>query len=155
MFGLFDKSKIKRINSAACIFINVNISRAALDKNSLPEFLQYDPYVFGYFRGIFGMVYIESYNKQGPDEFNYNGAIELLKMYFPNVNKDNITKLIHNESTMKGIKKGLENAVTDYSRGHMGEDRTSLSDYLLNDKLVIKKIKSFNKLGAYLKDKSL
>jgi len=145
MFGLFDKGKINRIVPAACIFINANISKAGLDKDSLPKFLKYNPYFFGYCRGIFGMVYLEAYGKQGPDELNYNGAIELLIMYFPDINKDDVNKLFNDEPTREKISNGLKNAVTDYTRGHIGETRTSLADYLLNDKSIIRKIKSFKK----------
>ena len=101
------------------------------------------------------MTYLEAYGKSAPDELNYSGAIELLKMYFPNANKDSVDKLFDNNSTVEIISDGLKDAVIDFTRGYTGETRTSLADYLLNDKLVIKKIKSFNKLGAYLKDKSL
>ena len=36
-------------------------------------------------------------------------------------------------------------AITDYSRGHIGETRTSLADYLLNDKSLTRKMNSFKK----------
>jgi len=145
MFGLFNKGKIKRIVPAACIFINVNISRTELDKDSLPKFLKYNPYLFGYFRGIFGMVYLEAYGKQGPDELAYTGAIELLKMYFPDANKDGVDRLFNDDSTREVISDGLKDAITDYSRGHIGETRTSLADYLLNDKSLTRKMNSFKK----------
>ncbi|HIF36784.1 MAG TPA: hypothetical protein EYQ71_09340 [Candidatus Thioglobus sp.] len=145
MFGLFDKSKIKRIVPAACIFINANISRTEFDKDSLPKFLEYDPYLFGYFRGIFGMVYLQAYEKQGSDKLMYTGAIELLKMYFPDANKEGVDNLFNDNSTVEVISNGLKNAVTDYTRGHIGEVRTSLADYLLNDKSVKRKVNLFKR----------
>jgi hypothetical protein len=117
MFGLFDKRKIKRIAPAACIFINANISRTEFNKDSLPKFLEYDPYLFGYFRGIFGMVYLQAYGKKGADELIYTGSIELLKMYFPGANKEGVDNLFNDNSTIEVISDGLKNAVTDYTRG--------------------------------------
>ena len=103
MFGLFDKRKIKKIVPAACIFINANISRTEFDKDLLPKFLEYNPYLFGYFRGIFGMVYLQAYGKQGPDKLAYIGAIELLKMYFPDADKDGVDKLFNDDPETDSI----------------------------------------------------